>query len=156
DAALGAARTTLGEIRHTINAFRDDSWAGLVRTRNRLLVAITGSGGVTFLLLVTALSVRPQQPTPISLADPLLGASVFYLVGAIVGLFNRMYSESNNATVEVEDYGLTLARIGLTPLLSGLAAIAGVLVVGLVLSGAGNAVSGARALPSVADMYNLE
>src|SRR5713101_6408897 len=57
-----------------------------------------------------------------------LDAMVFYFLGAIVGLFGRLFDERNADTV-MDDYGLSMARIIVTPLISGLAALVGVLFV---------------------------
>ncbi len=53
-------------------------------------------------------------------------AMVFYFLGAIVGLFGRLFDE-RNADIVIDDYGLSMARIIVTPLISGLAALIGVL-----------------------------
>jgi hypothetical protein len=64
--------------------------------------------------------------------DPIVAAGAFYLVGAIVGLFNRLYSESGEGAA-IEDYGLSWARLLLTPVLSGLAAVGGVLITAMLI-----------------------
>jgi hypothetical protein len=51
---------------------------------------------------------------------------IIYLIGAMSGLFVRFYSESQGGT-SIDDFGLTTTRLVATPLLSGLAAIGGVL-----------------------------
>ena len=60
--------------------------------------------------------------------DELVAASVFFLVGAVVGLFNRLRIEGGRPT-GVSDFGLFQARLLHTPIVSGLAAVAGVLIV---------------------------
>ena len=50
-------------------------------------------------------------------------AIIFYFVGAIVGLFSRLYTESQSDSA-IDDYGLTIARIAVIPIISGLAAVA--------------------------------
>ncbi len=45
----------------------------------------------------------------------------------MMGLFSRIYRESLTSTA-VDDYGLTLARLIATPLLSGLAGVGGVVL----------------------------
>ena len=54
--------------------------------------------------------------------------AVLYLVGALAGLLNRLRIESSRSSA-VEDFGLHLARLIATPLLSGLAGVAGVYLV---------------------------
>ena len=54
------------------------------------------------------------------------------LLGAIVGLFARLNTESNQTDVAIDDYGLTMARVLVAPLLSGLAALVGVFLLPIV------------------------
>jgi hypothetical protein len=54
--------------------------------------------------------------------------SALYLVAALAGLINRLRIESSRPTA-VEDYGLHVARLIATPLLSGIAGVAGVYLV---------------------------
>jgi hypothetical protein len=63
---------------------------------------------------------------------PLIGAVVFFLVGAVIGLFARLRTQAS-ATSVVEDYGLGEAQLAVTPVISGLAAIAGVLLTAKIL-----------------------
>ena len=49
---------------------------------------------------------------------------VFYIVGAMAGLFGKIYSQSK-ASAGGDDYGLSLVRLISTPLISGLAGIGG-------------------------------
>ena len=121
------ARPTLREVRRTLNEYRDTLWEGLIRTRNRLMMIAVITGFLAYILL--SLSIAND-------ADPsyVVAATIFFLVGAIVGLFNRLHLETqiNNA---VNDYGLSMARVMATPMLSGLAAVGSVLVITL-LTGA--------------------
>ena len=119
-------RETLRYVRRAINEFRDERWFGLVQARNRLLKTVTLTGGICFALTVVAVmaGAAPLQLT---------AAAAFFLVGAMVGLFNqlRLNAEAETAT---EDYGLTTARLLHTPLFSGLAALGGILVMPLLSS----------------------
>ena len=121
------ARTTLREVRRTLNEYRDTLWEGLIRTRNRLMMIVVITGFLAYILL--SLSIANDVHSSYVVA-----ATVFFLVGAIVGLFNRLHLETqiNNA---VNDYGLSMARVMATPMLSGLAAVGSVLVITL-LTGA--------------------
>ncbi len=112
------ARGVIREVRFAINEFRDGAWDGLVRVRNRLLRTILVAGVVGVLLL--DLAVLSNVP-----AFNLISAIVFFLVGALVGLFNRLRIEAGSSQA-VEDFGLFEARLLHTPLLSGLAAVGGV------------------------------
>ena len=112
------ARGVVREVRFAINEFRDGAWDGLVRSRNRLLRTILVAGVVGLLLL--DLAVLANVPT-----FNLISAVVFFLVGALVGLFNRLRIDAGSSRA-VEDFGLFEARLLHTPLLSGLAALGGV------------------------------
>jgi hypothetical protein len=165
-ATLATARAALAQVHQSIDGFRDAAWDAMARTRNHLLGTIGATGGGTFLLLGLALAVSPNAPTA-PFADAIVAAAAFYLVGAMVGLFNRLYKDSANDN-SVEDYGLTSTRLALTPVLSGLAALGGVLVVAmlpavmssgvfLVSSGvAGGAQRLATSIPAMNDIYSLQ
>ncbi len=115
------ARAMLREVRHTINEFRDDSRAGLIRARNRLVRAVMFTGATSYLLVGLAIFVRVDK-------YDLAAAAAYYLVGGVVGLFAVLRQEAR-ADHAVDDYGLATARLVHTPLLSGLAAIGGVVLV---------------------------
>jgi hypothetical protein len=80
------------------------------------------TGLVTHILLCVAI-IMGKPNTSI-----LLGATAFYMVGAVTGLFGRFYNESNKNSGGIDDYGLSQARLIATPLLSGLAGVGGVLI----------------------------
>lgn len=115
------ARAVLRGIRHTINEFRDNGRGGLIRVRNRLVKTVMFTGITLYLLLGLAMLMRVDRGS-------IAAAMAFYLVGAIVGLFAVLRSEAR-ADHAVEDYGLVTARLIHTPLLSGIAAVAGVVLV---------------------------
>jgi hypothetical protein len=140
------ARIVLREIRRTVNDFRDESRARLIRSRARLLGTLTMTGVITYVLLAFAISL---DGAPIALNNPIAAAAAIYLVGAVVGLFNRLYVESGDDAAG-EDYGLSKTRLLLTPMLSGLAAVGGVLIVGM-LSGIVD-VNAVTPTPGVADL----
>ena len=133
--AVAAARATLREVRSTLNDFRDNRWEGIVRQRSRLLKTIAATGIVTHVLLCitiltnASLNVAAHKQftgmTPFQTG--LMAATIFYMVGAIAGLFVRFYSESR-AAASIDDFGLSAIRLTALPLLSGLAGIGGVLV----------------------------
>lgn len=114
------ARSALRDVRRTINEYRYGLWEGLVTIRNQLMGAALITGLATYVLLGLAIIAGAPQAS-------ILAATIFYSVGALVGLFGRLYSESQ-ADQSNEDYDLTLARIIVTPLLAGLAAVGGVLL----------------------------
>lgn len=128
--AQAIAKGMLREVRSTLNDYRDKRWEGLVRQRGRLMKAIVLAGIVTHALLcITLLSDPPalarQSFTPLQYG--ILSAAIFYMVGAIAGLFVRFSGESQGGT-SVDDFGLSTIRLIATPVLSGLAGVLGVLV----------------------------
>jgi uncharacterized membrane protein len=58
----------------------------------------------------------------------IIAATVFYLVGAIVGLYSRLYEQARSET-SVDDFNLASARLLAAQLYSGIAAIGGVVIV---------------------------
>jgi hypothetical protein len=136
------ARATLREVRRTLNEYRDDLWEGLIRTRNRLMMIVTITGFLAYILLSISI---------VSDVDPsnVVAATIFFLVGAIVGLFNRLHLETqiNNAA---NDYGLSMARVIATPVLSGLAAVGSVLVIMLLT---GVIQDGSKVLDDIKNIY---
>jgi hypothetical protein len=157
------ARRVLRMIRHDINAFRDDVWDQMLELRHQLLTRMIFTGLVADIILVLALVAGVDQTA-------ILAASVFYLVGAVIGLFARLQSETSSSST-VDDYGLADARLMVTPLISGLAAIAGVVLTAKLLlpgsdvlappvvdsSGKTAALSGeVRTPPELADIFNLD
>ena len=143
-AEVREARAVLREIRRGLNEFRDDRWDGLVRARNRILGTLTVTGIVTYVLLGFALEARSANAPLDRMQDAIVAATAFYLVGAIVGLFDRLNRESKDDAA-VEDYGLSNARLALTPILSGLAAVGGVLITTMLLG----TVNGSALTPQV-------
>ena len=118
---LALAREVLREIRFAINQYIEGKLGSLLRARNRLVWTMLAVGVTTYLLLGLALAAAVPVPQ-------VLAVTVFYLVGAIVGLFNRLRLEAGRSEA-VEDFGLSMARLVVTPLLSGLAAVGGVYLV---------------------------
>ncbi|SRR6266487_239155 len=138
DRARVRARAILREVRATLNEFRDTLWLRLVQTRNRLLVTMALMGVIPYLLL--SIAILASDPKSATSSSAIMAAVVFYLVGAVVGLFGRLYEESLTIST-VEDLGLTTMRLILTPLLSGLAGIGGVLIVTTLFEGVNRPVS---------------
>ncbi len=122
----GAARALLAAVAHAINEFRDDRWAGLVQARNRLLATRILTGQIAFLLLALAIAIDAHPKHVVAVA-------AFYLVGAVIGLFNQLRIDAQTESA-VHDYGLAAARLSHTPLISGLAAVAGVVLTAMLVS----------------------
>ena len=114
------ARSVLREVRHALNEFRDDRWEAIVRIRNQFVCTTILTGLTLYVLLQFAILAGAMRQAIIS-------ATAFYLVGGLVGLFSRLYNESQTSK-SVDDYRLSLARLVATPLYTGLAAVGGVLV----------------------------
>jgi hypothetical protein len=146
DDCVTLARSMISMARQTINVYRDDRRDGLVRMRRRLCKTVFLTGTATFALLAFAIVHGVPSLT-------LVSAVFIYLVGALAGLFNRLYLDSH-ADSAVDDYGLTEARLLEIPLISGLSGLAGVLITALLPLSSG---SGAPA-PSVtlSNIFNLE
>jgi len=122
DAALGAdVRAALRRIRRTVNEFRDSRRAGLVRARNNLFGTVLFTAMNAYVLLGIAMIMGAGRPQ-------ILAATVFYLVGACVGLFRQLAAAGSADTHSEEDYGLATARLIHTPLFSGLAGVGGVVL----------------------------
>jgi hypothetical protein len=113
----------LREVRRAINDFRDGRYEGFIQARNRLLLTGMATSGFTYLLL--GLAVVIHVPTAV-----IASAVTFYLVGALVGLFNRL-SADTEADSATEDYGLSAVRLLYTPLFCGLAAVGGIFIVAM-------------------------
>ena len=121
---LARAREVVSQFRRAINEFRDARWAELVRSRNHLLETTTITGLIMYALLWFALVTGVQR-------DTLVAATAYYLIGAAVGLFNHLHINAGPDLAPVDDYGLASARLLVTLLLSGLAAVGGVIVIAI-------------------------
>ena len=118
------ARILARQVRRAINEFRDNRWAGIIQARNQLLATITFTGVAVYGLLWLSIMSGAEPYT-------IRAAMAFYMIGATVGLFNRLYSEAGG-TSEGGDYHLGLTRLIGVPLLSGVAAVIGVVIVAMV------------------------
>ncbi len=115
------ARANIRQVKSALHKFTNERWDGLVRARNQLMGTAFLTAFFTYMLVIIAVLAKvPPKNT--------LDAMVFYFLGAIAGLFGRLFDERNADTV-MDDYGLSMVRIIVTPLISGLAALVGVLFV---------------------------
>lgn len=85
-----------------------------------MLRASAVAGFVSYLILALALVFGVQE-------THLGTAWAYFLTGAVAGLFLRLRS-AGTATEVADDYGLEAARLYQTPLLSGMAAVMGVVM----------------------------
>jgi hypothetical protein len=116
------AKNFIYQSRCALHKFTNERWDGLVRARNQLMVTALLTGFFTYILVVIAILAK-------TLPMRIEQAMVFYFLGVIVGLFSRLYDEWNAKDSIRDDYGQTVARTLVTPLLSGLAALVGVFLV---------------------------
>ena len=119
-----AARAKLRQVRRAINEYRDSLRGGLIRARNHLFATAVYASTNAYALLGVAMIWGASR-------GAILAATVFYLIGATVGLFRQLQLAST-ATTTQEDYGLESMRLIQTPLFSGLAAIGGVVLLSIV------------------------
>jgi hypothetical protein len=138
----GSARAVLREVRFAVNTYLEDKMESIVRARNRLWRVILLTATTTFLLV--GLAVLNEVPKA-----NLIAVSVFFLVAATVGLFNRLRLQAT-ADSAVEDFNLFEARLVHTPLISGLAGVAGVFAVAMA-----PAVSGQQLDKGLSDIFDL-
>jgi hypothetical protein len=111
-------RGAVCEIQFAINEFRTHRYAGLVQARNLLLGASAIGAVALYALLWLALGMDGKH----------VGWWLaFYLVGAMVGIMNVLYTQAS-VDSSVEDYSLSTARVLVAPQLAGIAALIGVLV----------------------------
>lgn len=152
---LASARYQVGAISRALHDYRDDRWEGLVRARNRILRTVAYTGLVAYLVLAIALMRDAGDRAIVSAAG-------IYLVGAVVGLFAQLRSHTETESV-VEDYGLATARLIAAPLLSGLAAVAGVFLIAMLTAepiadvvGGGDQDQAAAQYPSLLDVFDTQ
>lgn len=117
------ALTILSGIRYEINNFRDSAWEGMIHARNRLADTSTILGFAAYSLLALAIFMNVPYYT-------IVWVVVYFLVGALAGLFARSQAEWTTDTA-VDDFGLSTTRLLHVHWLSGLAAVGGVLVTSL-------------------------
>jgi len=120
EAAAPQARAVLSAVRHEVNVYRDGLRDRLVHSRNQVLRTVALAGVAAYLLLGVAVVYGVPY-------EAIVAASAFFLVGALFGgLVNRLSSQADNEASNVEDFRFSEARLLLTPILSGLAAVGGV------------------------------
>lgn len=115
------ARFVLRVVRGTINDFNTKSWDALITARNQLFSTMTLVGLTMFVFVALAILFHVNP-------DHMETATIFAFIGALAGLIGRLSIESQ-LDKTTDDYRLSSARLLVTPLLSGLAAVLGVLIV---------------------------
>ena len=119
--SIKIAREAIQQVKHSLYLYQDGLRHTLVRSRNHIYTAITLTGFVTYFLTCMVILWNATQ-------FAIGTATVYYMIGAITGLFVRFYKEATVKDAPSDDYGLFLSRFFATPLLSGLAALGGVLI----------------------------
>jgi hypothetical protein len=137
-------RVLLRKIRSVLNTYRDDIFQRFVRIRNGMFATLVYVGLVAVAMLDLAVLALPR-----TLEDTVAAGMAYYLVGALVGLFAELYGASRRQRGTVHDYGVALARLLTIPVLSGIAAVLGVVVTRL--AGASPADVALREIFSLAD-----
>jgi hypothetical protein len=139
------------QIRQTLNEFRDRHWAQLIRRRGELTAATTFTAFTVYVLLWTMIFWGAKR-------EAILTGVTYFLIGSVVGLFNHIQIESDGSEGDsIDDYGASHARLFVTVLLSGLAAIGGVVIVAIfTLTQTGKAGALDPTVSSLADLLSIE
>ncbi len=145
-AELISVAVRLRTIRRAINEYRDGRWDGLITARNHLVRSALMTAWTAFGVLILAVALGAPR-------DSIAAGAVFFLVGALVGLLAQVRSDARRNDV-VEDYGLASARLYQTVLASGLAGVAGVLLMPIAVDVSGGASSVASA--GLSSVFNAQ
>ncbi len=116
-------RRVVGIVRQTLNEFRDENLAGLMRSRIQLGCSTMNTGLLMYAVLWLALAAGLH-------GSFLVGGMAYFLVGAVVGLVSRMRADFDSDTA-IDDFGLSAMRHFAAPQLSGIAAVLGVSVLAI-------------------------
>jgi hypothetical protein len=114
------ARAVIRAVHDSITSYRSGLWSELAYARWLLLRTTATAGLVAYLVLALALVVGVSE-------SHLGTAWAYFLTGAVAGLFLRLRRAGTETSVS-DDYGLEYARLYQTPLLSGMAAVIGVVI----------------------------
>jgi hypothetical protein len=135
------ARGAVAQVQGFIESSRTDRYSGLLRARNMMLASCSMTSVALYGMFWLGIVALPD-----TVSQPILSSALFYTtIGALVGLFQLLYAESQSQT-GVDDYGLSLARLVVAPQLAALAALVGVVLTSLTTS----TLSGAPAAQGVA------
>lgn len=131
-------RGMVSQIQMLIDSSKTDRYAGFVRARNVLLASCTLTAIALYAIFWLGIVALPAE-----VSRPILSSAMFFTtIGALVGLFQLLYAESQSET-GVDDYGLSVARLIVAPQLAALAALVGVVLTSLATS----ALSGSPSAP---------
>jgi hypothetical protein len=143
------ARITIYFVRQTLNDFRINRLFELVQQRSNLVLAITVTGVITYILVCLALLSSVQD-----LSTIFQSGTAYFFVGAAAGLFGRLYSVST-ADRTINSYGLPTARTNAAAHLSGIAGVGGVFVIQALLQVANFTYPGHSLQPFAFSLPNL-
>ena len=127
DSVHAKDRVTVWQIQRTISEYRTNRYGGLVAVRKQIIGASGITGLTLYGLLWLAIASGPSSVDP----KVLVAAAGCYLLGGLVGLFNLLYLQARSDAA-IDDYGLTVARLFVTPQLAGLAAVLGVITASVI------------------------
>jgi hypothetical protein len=133
------AYAIVGDTQRELDYYVEERFEGIITVRNRLMAVHALTGVVTYVALLFALAVGIS-------VGALQAMAALFLVGALASMLNwyTLIVGSDNA---LPDYGLSLTRLFAAPLLSGLVALAAVLLLqSLTWSLAGHAPNSSQSL----------
>jgi len=138
------AREAIRQVKHALNVYQDSLRRTLVRSRNYTYIAIALTAFITYFLLCIVILWNTNQVA-------IGSVTAYYMIGVITGLFVQFYNETKNKNDDAppDDYGLFISRLLATPVLSGLAAIGGVLVTATLPALSGKSVLNAPELGTI-------
>ena len=116
-------RALVRAARYAMNCYRDDLRQGLVLLRNLMFETMVYTSLVCVGLLALAVGVLGAD-----YREHVATALAYYMIGALVGLFAELYVRSRRSRGVVHDFGLAHARVLTVPVLSGIAAVGGVVL----------------------------
>jgi hypothetical protein len=144
-AAVREFAAKLQVTRRSINEFRDGRWDGLVNARAALSRSTLITSWTAYAIAVLAITLSAPR-------EALAAAAVYFAVGALIGLVAQLRADAKKDQV-VEDYGLSAARLNQTVLASGLAGVAGVVLVAIGAE-ASDVATGSADLKAIFDLAN--
>jgi hypothetical protein len=147
-------RAIVRESAYRIHHEQNDAWDEIVNLRNWHVTALSLAAVVAY-AIVALIVLQPVDRTSVMIA-----AVAFFFVGAIVGVFNELWATSRRKKGTVFDYGLAATRLAATPILSGIAAVIGVLLFNyagsvLLVTGTAAPSGSAVSIPSLASIFSL-
>ncbi len=126
--AKAFARAAIRSVKCRLHQLIQERIAGNLKARDNLSLSTVATGLITYGLLFLTIVTIPTPKVDDVFTSGLASAVALYFIGVAAGLFGRLYAEANKESA-VNDYGLSQARLIAIPLISGLAAIGGVLII---------------------------